>query len=417
LKTSTADIVVVGGGIAGFAAAMSADAEGKSVILVERSGMLGGNATQSNVGTICGAYFRSKNSAPVFCGHRFGGQLIEDLIREGICNTPANYHEGLYILRYDWEMLYQFLQKELSKTNIVFLKNSAVTAVGTGNHVIAGLTIERDGKPERIEGAAVIDCSGNAVISALANIPLLSSGEYQAASQIFRVSCIEAAQEFMVNMALKRAVHNLSEERKWPKSFQSLSIIPGSLKNGVADLKFVLPDPVNDDTGLPAEFAGKAKKHVEEIFSALQISVAFFRNAAIEVIFPMPGIRIQKRSKGRYILTEEDVLECRKFDNGIALGAWPIEEWKYDGSLAMQYFKEKDGYHIPSDCLQSAELKNLFFAGKNISATDKAIASARVMGTCLQTGFAAGKLACCNTAVEQKKMIALLQQELMECHG
>ena len=59
----------------------------------------------------------------------------------------------------------------------------------------------------------------------------------------------------------------------------------------------------------------------------------------------------------------------------------------------MRYFNYDDFYQIPADCLKSNSLSNLFFAGRNISATDGAIASARVMGICLQTGFAAGALA------------------------
>jgi len=59
----------------------------------------------------------------------------------------------------------------------------------------------------------------------------------------------------------------------------------------------------------------------------------------------------------------------------------------------MRYFKLDDYYQVPADCLQSNSIDNLFFAGRNISATDGAIASARVMGICLQTGYAAGCLA------------------------
>ena len=59
------------------------------------------------------------------------------------------------------------------------------------------------------------------------------------------------------------------------------------------------------------------------------------------------------------------------------------------------------------------EIDNLFFAGKNISATNKAIASARVMGTCLQTGYAAGKIASCFTIEERNKMINKLNKELV----
>ena len=83
----------------------------------------------------------------------------------------------------------------------------------------------------------------------------------------------------------------------------------------------------------------------------------------------------------------------------------------------MRYFEENNYYQIPADCLISKTLSNLFFAGRIISATDAAIASARVMGICLQTGYAAGKLAvghCLKTPVNQT--ITLIQKELKLNH-
>lgn len=84
---------------------------------------------------------------------------------------------------------------------------------------------------------------------------------------------------------------------------------------------------------------------------------------------------------------------CKKFDDAIANAAWPIEEWEQNVRVKMRYFNVDDFYQIPAGCLQSNQINNLFFAGRNISATDAAIASARVMGICLQTGYAAGCLA------------------------
>ena len=99
------------------------------------------------------------------------------------------------------------------------------------------------------------------------------------------------------------------------------------------------------------------------------------------------------RYEGSYILRERDVLECNKFNDGIARGSWPIEKWPPGKNVELTFFKENDYYEIPSRCLESKTISNLFFAGKNISASESAIASARVMGTCLQTGYAAGVLA------------------------
>ncbi|HXD92099.1 MAG TPA: FAD-dependent oxidoreductase, partial [Bacteroidia bacterium] len=137
------------------------------------------------------------------------------------------------------------------------------------------------------------------------------------------------------------------------------------------------------------------------------------KNAELEMIFPEVGIRIQQRSKGKQVLNEEDILSCHKPKDGIAIGAWPIEEWGADGKLTMEYFKEDDSYMIPAGCLQSNSVINLYFAGKNISATTKAIASARVIGICLQTGYAAGKLASCKNEIEKEKMIFSLHKELV----
>jgi len=102
----------------------------------------------------------------------------------------------------------------------------------------------------------------------------------------------------------------------------------------------------------------------------------------------------------QYILTEEDVVGCRKFEHAIANCSWPMEEWSNETKVAMTYLPDGDYYQIPKEVLSSAHLSNLYFGGKNISATDKAIASARVMGICFQTGYAAGILASKHVLVE-----------------
>jgi hypothetical protein len=82
------------------------------------------------------------------------------------------------------------------------------------------------------------------------------------------------------------------------------------------------------------------------------------------------------------------------------------------GQVKMQYFEPDNGYSIPADCTISESLDNLFFAGKNISATPRAVASARVIGTGLQTGYAAGKIACAKTIHDQQQFVSFLHHEL-----
>ena len=97
---------------------------------------------------------------------------------------------------------------------------------------------------------------------------------------------------------------------------------------------------------------------------------------------------------GAYILSRADVLEARKFpEDAVVRCAWPIEQWDARGRVHLRYLPAGDHYEIPARSLQSARIKNLFMAGKTISADVDAIASARVMGCCLATGAAAGHLA------------------------
>ena len=113
-------------------------------------------------------------------------------------------------------------------------------------------------------------------------------------------------------------------------------------------------------------------------------------------------------------MTREDVIGGRKFDDAIAIGTWPIEEWRYDGSVIMQFPESSDGYDIPASCLSSPMMQNLYFGGKNISADTDAIGSARVMGTCMQTGYASGKLSTGKTQHEQQRILDELKGELAQ---
>jgi hypothetical protein len=217
-------------------------------------------------------------------------------------------------------------------------------------------------------------------------------------------------------MSLKKAMLQLSAENKWPENLNAISVVPGSLKYNRADFKLTLPELVTDNIDSNEKLRLVAKSYIAAVFPLLTSSIESLHSASIVLIFPQLGIRVQQRSQGKYILTEENILSCQKFDTGIALGTWPIEEWLNDGKLEMQYFEPEQAYMIPADCLISDEINNLYFAGKNISATTKAIASARVMGTCMQTGYAAGKIASCKTEKEKEEMIISLNKKLLSAN-
>jgi len=402
------NIVIIGGGIAGICAALSAAEAGSSVTIIEKSNNLGGNATRSNVGTICGSYLRSENNDIKIVGNTFTQSLIFELLKHFKIDFPINYQNGLYIVPYDWEQLNDFLKVKIdSNESIKVLYNTEVSELKTQGKIILKLTTTND---TEIDIDSIIDCSGKAVISNLLHHPLIKSENYQSAAQIFRVGNINSNDEFIINMSIKKMVLASTKQYNFPKSYQSISVVPGSIRNGVLDIKLPLPDLITDETNIK-QLSKNAEKAVKFIFDEMVKQINSFKNAQLETIFPDVGVRVLNRFEGKEILTEEDILNTKKYQTGIAIGSWPIEYWNTNGKLELTTFKTDDYYLIPANCLISNIFDNLFFAGKNISATDNAIASARVIGTCIQTGYASGKLAINKNRIEET--VLSLRNELM----
>jgi hypothetical protein len=93
--------------------------------------------------------------------------------------------------------------------------------------------------------------------------------------------------------------------------------------------------------------------------------------------------------EGQYILTEEDVVEGRRFEDAALKCAWPVEFWHQDRGPEYRYVAKGTYYEIPRRCLRSARIDNLFLGGRCLSASARALASCRVAGTCLASGEAA----------------------------
>lgn len=118
-------------------------------------------------------------------------------------------------------------------------------------------------------------------------------------------------------------------------------------------------------------------------------SRSFISHTAAQV-----GVRESRRIIGRYELRREDVLAGRKFPDGVARASWPIELWSArQCGATYEYLPDGETYDIPLRSLQARDVPDLFMAGRCMSATHEALASTRVIGTCLATGEAAGAAA------------------------
>jgi hypothetical protein len=229
---------------------------------------------------------------------------------------------------------------------------------------------------------------------------------------VFRVRRVAEANEFALALSIKRAALQLDAGQS-DDPRMAFDIIPGSLRNNAVDIKLTLSDVITDRTDF-MEIQRQAVDRITRVFPILASNVLYLQDASIEHIFPQLGVRVLRRSKGKFILGEQDIIQNRRFDDCVAIGTWPLEEWDYSGRVHLRFAATNDGYDIPARCLQSEESPDLLFAGKNISATSSAISSARVIGTSLQTGYAAGKMAGAEEGNEREDTVRHLNNLLRE---
>ena len=132
-----------------------------------------------------------------------------------------------------------------------------------------------------------------------------------------------------------------------------------------------------------------ARGQIDQIISLLRKTIPGFENAELSTSAHVIGIRESRRIMGDYVLTMEDVLEGRRFDDQVLLAGYMVDihnPHDYDGTL----IQPKAAYGIPYRCLLPTNVDNLLVAGRCISATHGAMSATRVMVTCMATGEAAG---------------------------
>lgn len=389
------DVVVVGGGPAGLAAAVAAGAAGARTALVERYGFLGGMATAGMVSTICGLYHSVTVGAPEPINDGFAESFARRLSAMPGCQKPVRRGRS-FVLPY---------------TPFAFacLADELVTAVEPLDVYLHAYLVGVDGRPGRIEALriatwerslqlrarVVVDTSGDAVVARQAGAATETAppSDRQLPSLIFVLQQVDAAAlDAGPRLAVLRTLLAAEREGHLPPGASNITLgpspQPGELigKLALGGLADVISDRRDFLTAAEQEGRRRVLAVTEFLKTLPPFARAFVSHVAAQV-----GVRESRRVIGRYQLTREDVLSGRKFPDGVARAGWPIELWR-DGHLGATYAYLEDGqtYDIPLRSLQARDVDNLFVAGRCMSATHDALGSARVIGTCLATGEAVG---------------------------
>ncbi len=388
------DVAVIGAGAAGIAAAVAAAESGLKVILVEKYGFTGGLATSAMVGTICGLYYRSEDNTqtPKFAVHGFARKFSKAVMINSKAH-PESFAKGLHFIPYQPSVFHQQAALELNKSGVQLILHTSLVGLKIKEGQIDELMLNAIDSVFSIKAKAVIDCSGNAQVAMLADIDMIKQPQYQSGAFVFKVSGLPIMEPRVLALNLIRWIKYGVERSDLDSKCERLSIVPGTVNNGIGLLKLSMSECFMADAVRLSEYELEMRSLSVKIIKCLSKLDPLLKELNIISMATQLGIRTGPRHEGITVLEEKHVMACAKPDDGVAIGAWPIEYWGEGRKPEMSYFKVNDYYLIPAGALVSKHLNNLFFGGRTISATERAIASARVIGTCLSTGYAAGVLA------------------------
>lgn len=390
------DVLVIGGGAAGIGAATAAGRAGAQTILLERYGFLGGLASAAWVGTICGLYLRDTTgteAVPVSGGFP---QDFASRVQKHSGATPLCADSGLWVLPYHPPDFARTADAIVNQSkNVTVLLHATVAEASAQNRRLESVRALAWNESLEISAAAVVDCTGEATAPALAGAKAEDGATDQAPALVFVLENIDPALAERGLLEVRRELRRAVENGILPDVCERLSLVPGAAANGRMTLKLSL---FPADTGAPlwrqvTNWERESRAALEPLRKFLSENVAACRNARLHSVAPQLGVRSGRRILGRARLTDKDVLNAKKSPAGIARGSWPMERWTRSPRPDMKYFAEHQYYDIPLDCLRAAELDNVFVAGRCLSAETGAMTSARVIGTALATGWAAGTAA------------------------
>lgn len=396
LHSLTCDVLVAGGGPSGVPCAIAAARQGAKVILCQDRPVLGGNASSEVRMHIVGANSSRPINEPDLEARETG--IIEEIRLENSYRNPTRSPSLFDLILYE---------KCRAEPNITLMLNTSVVDAVTENGVITSAEAIRPSTEDRfvINAKVFVDCTGDGGLGAAAGAPFFrgreSKDEYGESM----------AQDERDNKSLGSTLLFMGRKHDHPVPFIAP---PWARKFTEEDLRLRTHARPGVDSGLEygywwMEWGGELDtiKDGEVIRDELLAIVMgiwdHIKNDgdhdaeywSLDWFGMVPGKRESRRFVGQHVLTQNDVMESRAFEDAIAYGGWPIDTHPPEGVDA-PHLKPCDQtpvprlYDIPLRVCVSNEVKNLMFAGRNVSATHIAFATTRVMATCALMGEGVG---------------------------
>ncbi len=420
------DVVVIGGGSAGIAAAVSAARNGADTLLIDAGPIIGGELL---------------SGIPIDgCLNTRGEWVIGGVGREFIdeCDRLGGYVGAMFDWRSIWvvccdpEIMKIAVVNVVRRAGVKLLLYTFAEDVIVEDGRVVGVMVLNKNQRTLITADVFLDCSGDGDMAMMAGAPFEAGsdkGEFQPVTMVFRMAGVETAplldfvRRHPENIAVKENpwITQSREEcverliaQGYPKVFFKGDgpLVAEAIRRGdMYPTALVALTPVstarkevalnttriaNVDATKTDALSNTLPGLLEQVWicqNFLKRYVPGFENAHFAGIAPRIGIRETRRIIGEATLTIEDVLDARKLPDGIAKGAHHVDVHGDGTHQLRRPIRDGGSYDIPMGCLIPKGLKNMMLAGRCLSATREAHGSARVMGTCMAMGQAIGTAA------------------------
>jgi hypothetical protein len=385
------DVLVAGGGLAGVLAAVSAARHGARVVLVQDRSRLGGNSSSEIKMHVVGA--NNHKSRP---GWREGG-LLEEFRLDDAANNPQRCWELWDLLLYD---------KVVSEPNITLLLETALYTAEVKDGMIQRVQARCDRTEHiyRIAAKLFCDCTGDSRLGLEAGAEFRVG--HEARAEFSESLAPETADKQTQGCSILFTARDFGQPMPFTPPRWARKITEKELKHrGIKTWEYGYwwiewgghMNTVRDNERIRFELLGI----VMGVWDHIKNSGRFPSSAnwALDWVGMLPGKREARRLVGDHMLTQQDLMGLNgDLEDAVCIGGWNLDEHPPTGfeNPEMPPFvsiKLKDVYNIPLRSLYSKTIRNMFMAGRNISATHTAFSSTRVMGTCAVEGQAIGTAA------------------------